>query len=238
MSAGRDVDRERLEPGGMAPESTEDKETSVPSKSPVFTEADQGACPRCAPEPAPILEPPATGINRDPVTGRLLPGHTVSLKTGEFSTRVWRALLPGQEAQLAKLGDRRAQLIADQGGESECSQIRLDLIDNYNAVVTFLEWSRDRIIREGPFTSRGRTRATVSLYLSMLDRQIKLGSMLGLDRRAHGISNPFEYLAKAHDGRLASPPASGEAIAAGAEDSSGGPSGASGVAPEPRGGEE
>lgn len=213
MSAGRDAIFGGPLEDGMADTSAEGQETSAPSNGPVFPDSDPGTCPRSAPVPEPFSQSLAPRQQRDPVTKRFLPGHTVTLKTGEYSPRVVRALLPGQEAQLAKLDGRRAQLIADQGGEAECSQIRLDLVDSYNATVTFLEWSRQNILERGPFTSKGRTRAAVSLYLSMLDRQVKLAAMLGLDRRMHGvIDSPHEYLAKAQMGPTAAQALPREAI--------------------------
>jgi hypothetical protein len=225
MSAGQDADRDGAPGSGMADRSAEAKETSAPSNGLSFSRvlAPGGSpAPDPAPEPVPLSERRASGPDRDPVTGRLLPGHTVTLKTGEYSERVFRALLPGQEKQLARLGDRRAQLIADQGGGAECGQVRLDLVDNYNATETFLEWSRNKILREGPFTSKGRTRAAVSLFLQMLDRQMRLAAMLGLDRRAHGVSSPFEYLAKAQEAGLAHPPATSEARAPSGDSATGG----------------
>jgi hypothetical protein len=63
-----------------------------------------------------------------------------------------------------------------------------DLVSRGLRLHVILDTLEKRIEREGVSTGKGRTRASVTLYLSVLDRLMKIYQQLGLERRQKPVS--------------------------------------------------
>src|SRR5438093_1135346 len=121
-----------------------------------------------------IPEPSAETVTagRD-ASGHFAPGNTAALKHGLRSERAALALLPGQEAARAALADLRREWLDDLGGV-ELSSSGRDLVTRGLRVRMAMDTLEERMDREGVLTTTGRTRASVTLYLQLLDRLMKI----------------------------------------------------------------
>ena len=63
---------------------------------------------------------------------------------------------------------------------------RLRLVSDYLA---------ENLIRQGPLTSKGRQRAALTAYLSVVDRTQRIATSLGLTRREKSVPTIADYLA-------------------------------------------
>ena len=111
------------------------------------------------------------------------PGNVGALVHGLRSPRAQQALLPGQEGLRGVLAEQRRELLDDLGGEQAASAVTRDTVDRYLRLGVLASTLEDRIEREGMVTGKGRTRAAVTLYLSIVDRMTRLAQQLGFDRR-------------------------------------------------------
>jgi hypothetical protein len=132
--------------------------------------------------------------------GSIKPGETRALKHGLFSKRAQLALLPGQEQWRDVLASRRTRLTDDQGGTQNISLILEDTIDRYQRLWVLASTLEARIEKEGITTGKGKTRATVSLYLGIIDRLTKLAQQLGFERRARSVPSLQEFLKQREQG--------------------------------------
>lgn len=136
-------------------------------------------------ERPPFGQTPTPGRNRD---GTFAADNTASLTHGGRSRQVQRAQLPGQSEQRRQLADKRAAIVADLGGVDALSRLQLDLVDRYLELDTVASWLGGNLIGQRPLTAKGRTRAALSAYLSVVDRLQRVSAALGLARRQKSVS--------------------------------------------------
>jgi hypothetical protein len=129
--------------------------------------------------------------------GQWAPGNTARLNGGHRSKRAQLALLPGQEELRAALAEQRLAWLEDLGGASELSSAARDLVQRGLRVRVLMDTLEARMDREGVLTGKGRTRASASLYLQLLDRLMKIYAALGLERRARRLPTAGEILREA-----------------------------------------
>lgn len=131
---------------------------------------------------------------RNAATGRFLPGNTARLTHGQRSARAANALLPEQEAIRALLKEREAELLSDLGGVDLCGQVKRDGQKSYQRCWVLEETLWADIERNGALTAKGRQRAAMDALLKVMDRRVRLGLMLGLERRTKRIAgNALDY---------------------------------------------
>ena len=149
-----------------------------------------------APEASPIQQPDArpTRPGLDPATGRFLPDNALSIKDGKYSRRFQDAMLPGQEQLRAAIAERRLEWTRDLGDDLSFGQ--QDLISRGLRLHVILDTLEENMEREGVLTAKGHARAAVSLYLSVLDRLMKIYQQLGLERRPKPV-NPLDAVRSA-----------------------------------------
>ena len=82
----------------------------------------------------------------------------------------------------------RASLLTDLGGEDTLSQLQIDLVDRYLELDVIATWLGGNLLAEGPLTAKGRSRAALSAYLTVLDRVQRVSSALALARRPRAVS--------------------------------------------------
>lgn len=122
----------------------------------------------------------------DPTTGRFVQGGAARWKTGSRARREPAALA-------AALDQRAGELTADLGGLSELSAVARPLVRELGRLQLVTEALGHDVVRNGPFTGKGRTRAAVQLWLGLLDRQQRLAAMLGLERKAKPAQTLRDY---------------------------------------------
>jgi hypothetical protein len=128
--------------------------------------------------------------------GHALRGNQRTVTHGLRSARAQEALMPGQEALRAVLAEHRSELLADLGGDDAVGVVLRDAVDRYLRLSVLASTLEARIEREGVLTAKGRTRASVTLYLSVVDRLMKLSQQLGFERRAKQAPSLAEFLAQ------------------------------------------
>jgi hypothetical protein len=129
-----------------------------------------------------------------------VPGTPGNLIHGNRSARHAEAVVIAARAALA---ERLAEIESDQGGD--LSRLKRDGIERYLATTAMIEWLEARLLAEGTMTSRGRKRAALDGYLSLLDRAIRLASMIGLDRRTKPAPTLAQYLESKRAAEAAKP---------------------------------
>jgi hypothetical protein len=128
------------------------------------------------------------GTKHCPKCGVWLTANTGPLKDGRYSPRAQQGLLPGQEEIRAVIDEKREAIQRDLGGEAALSAIGADEVSRYLKLWTLAETLWINIEQQGALTSKGRSRAAVTLYLQVSDRLDKLVSRLGLERKARALS--------------------------------------------------
>lgn len=131
-----------------------------------------------------------TRSNRD-ASGRFTAGNTAALRHGRRSTVVRRRIEVESRAELA---ERRQAILNDLGGADGLSTIATDVLERYLVAAALLQWMEDRMIVEGVVTGKGKRRAIHRAYLAQLDWVVRLGSMLGLERRAKPVPTIEQYV--------------------------------------------
>jgi len=132
-----------------------------------------------------------------PGCGAALPGNRLTLGSGARSARSGAELFP--EAAIV-LREREAAIIADLGGAANVSTARAELVTRFVQASAIADSLGEQIVRGGVTSAKGRPRAVVSLYLAVLDRIVRLGTSIGLERQPRGPLNvrdlsPEEYIA-------------------------------------------
>ena len=136
---------------------------------------------------------PARGhTDRDP-QGRFLNGNQAAYQHGARSRAVLRGLTQGAEASVALIAHRR-EIEADLG--DAVSRIKSDLVARYVECCAMANFLGHDVAARGALTARGRSRAALNAYLSLLDRQHRLGTSIGLERH----EKPVSLLAELIDG--------------------------------------
>jgi hypothetical protein len=114
------------------------------------------------------------------------------VKTLLHSRRAQDALLPGQEQLRAAIAERRIEWAADLGDDLSFGQ--KDLVNRGLRLHVILDTLETNMEREGVMTAKGAARAAVSLYLTVLDKLLKIYQQLGLERRAKRIQSVDDIL--------------------------------------------
>lgn len=135
---------------------------------------------------------PGTGIGK---STRFTPGNTASLQHGGRSRRVALGAMPEQAEALAALAEQRKEIEDDLGGSATLSRIQRDIVTRYLEASLVANYLGQNLQQLGPLTGKGRTRAAMTAYLQVLDRQMRLGAMLGLERVAKPGQTLEGYLA-------------------------------------------
>jgi len=116
--------------------------------------------------------------------GRLLPGHTITLKHGGRSARVLAGAMPEQAEAAAALRERVSAIVDDLGGPDAVSHLAAGQVERYARLELVESFLWQNLQRLGPLTGKGRTRAAATLLLSVHDRLQKAALSLGLERRS------------------------------------------------------
>ena len=141
---------------------------------------------------SPFGAPPPGGRNPD---GTFASRNATALTHGGRSEQVRAAQRPGQTEAPERLAERRAAIMADLGGEQQLSQLQRDLIERYIELDTVASWLGGHLVAEGPLTAKGRTRAALSAYVTVVDRIQRVGAALGVARRPKTVPDLTAYLA-------------------------------------------
>jgi hypothetical protein len=88
------------------------------------------------------------------------------------------------DADGALLGTARAELRSELG---DVGAVKGSLADAFVELGAVRDYLGSRLAKEGPLTAKGRTRALLTAYLSVVDRQTKLAQLLGLERQVKSI---------------------------------------------------
>ena len=123
------------------------------------------------------------------VTGCPGPG----LRTGLHSALVRSGATTGQQDALAR---SRVELRTELGNVGIVKGSLADAFIELDAVRYYLG---GRLAAEGPLTGKGRTKALLSAYLTVVDRQVRLAHELGVEPITKTMTLP-EYLASAEGG--------------------------------------
>ncbi len=128
---------------------------------------------------------------RDPATGRWIAGCMPRVRTGSRTDRLLEV-----PALAVAHRERTDALTADLGGMSQLSAVQGPLVAELARLQLVTESLGADVLRHGVLTGKGRTRAAVTIYLQVLDRQQKLAALLGLERRQKpsGPTHLADYL--------------------------------------------
>jgi hypothetical protein len=118
---------------------------------------------------------------------------------GRFTSGNREALIHGGRSRQASAlqaplrEEIRGRVLSDLGiAETEATATLLALIDRFAETSllcdAYFTWLQDQ---GGPIGTRGRQRAAVAGYLAVLDRQTKLATLIGLERRQKRV-NPLD----------------------------------------------
>lgn len=124
-------------------------------------------------------------------SGRFLRGNTASLVHGGRSE-----LLPRRLADEA-MAEKEQAVLADLGGN--VSTIAAGAVHRYVAAEALLAWMEARLIDEGVLTRKGHQKALHKAYLAQLDRVVRLAQLIGLEKKAKGVSLVEHMRAKGYD---------------------------------------
>lgn len=108
------------------------------------------------------------------------------LVTGEHSQLVRSGAVTGDEQVLAAT----RQALREELGE--VGIIKGSLADAFIELGAVRDYLGGRLGAEGPLTAKGRTRALLTAYLGVVDRQVRVAQLLGLERRARNVSETFD----------------------------------------------
>jgi hypothetical protein len=156
-------------------------------------------CERSTPQvsdpPEPIGEIEPSGRSRN---GRFLagPGNRGNWRHGGRSKYVAAGETPEQVEALAAMAERRARIETDLGGRDNLSQLAADSLSDYLRLRFVGEYLAESLIKSGPLTSKGRQRAALNAYLSVVDRTQRIAASLGFSRREKPVPTISEYLAR------------------------------------------
>ncbi len=139
----------------------------------------------------PFAESATNGRKAD---GTFTGGNLAALRHGARSEQVKAAALPEQTGMRAALAARRLEIEADLGGS--VSRLSSDMVGRYIELSVVADYLGGRLVAEGPLTTKGRQRAALTAYLSVVDRLHRVATALGLERRQKPV-NPLEAIHRA-----------------------------------------
>lgn len=126
--------------------------------------------------------------------GAVLGGNTAAMRHGMRSAQARAGLLPEQAEALAALAAKRAEVEQDLGGTEQLSGLARDQVQRYLELSLVADYLGTKLAQEGPLSGKGRTRACLSAYLSVVDRLLRIASTLGLERRAKRVPRPEDWI--------------------------------------------
>lgn len=135
-----------------------------------------------------VTRPIPPGTDRDPSTGRFMPGNRVARTHGLYAQSVAEALAVERQAF-------ETQSVTDDGGESEVSTRRRSLHAYRAQLHTHIEQLSGAIEHFGLFDRRGRLRAAWLQRLEgLIARAQSIDATLGLERRQRRVPTLNEIL--------------------------------------------
>ena len=128
--------------------------------------------------------------------GRFLagPGNRGNWRHGGRSRYVAAGKTPEQVGALTVMAERQSEIERDLGGHENLSQLASDSVTDYLRLRMIGDYLAEDLVRQGPLTSKGRQRAALSAYLSVVDRMQRMAATLGLSRRQKTLPTISEYL--------------------------------------------
>ncbi len=122
----------------------------------------------------PFAQRPASGRNE---RGQFLAGYPgPRLGTGEHSRLVRAGTATGQQGAVTAA---RLELRGELG---DVGVVKGELADAFVELSAVRNYLGGRLAAEGPLTGKGRTRALLMAYLAIVDRQVRLAQVLGVER--------------------------------------------------------
>lgn len=113
------------------------------------------------------------------------------LDTAARSALVQQGALPEQAAIRAVLREQEQGIVADLGGD--LATVKRGVVEAYVRLRYTEEHLFARLLRDGgPITGKGRTRASLTAWLAVLDRLERHAKLLGLERRSRDVSDDIE----------------------------------------------
>jgi hypothetical protein len=137
--------------------------------------------------------------------GRLAPGHTVTLKHGRYSQQMQAGRLPEQATIAAIVREQVAQVVDELGGPAQVTTVKRGLIEDWAKLTIFAATLEQRLEQGGLLTPKGRTRAACMLWLSILDRRMKVAQRIGLARVAKATGTLEDVVAALTARKAAAP---------------------------------
>ena len=134
---------------------------------------------------APFGESQNSGTGDRDERGRFQKGNLAAFQHGARSEQVLQSLTQGDEANAA-LAEHRAEIEGDLG--PKISRVKRDLISRYVECCAIANFLAHDVADRGALTVRGRSRAVLNAYLSVLDRQHRLAVSIGLEKRLRRVS--------------------------------------------------
>lgn len=119
------------------------------------------------------------GAGRCPRCQVWQPSNLGALKTRAFSRQT-----PEQPDALLAMFEKREALVRHVGAASVIQQ---DVINDYATVDVLIDTVTANIVTLGVLTTKGRTRAAVSLLLQLLDRRVRYAGLLGMKAEAKDV---------------------------------------------------
>jgi hypothetical protein len=87
----------------------------------------------------------------------------------------------------------RAELRGELG---DVGVVKGSLADAFVELAAVRDYLGGRLAAEGPLTGKGRTRALLTAYLSVVDRQVRLAQVLGVERRTRPVESAADIIAE------------------------------------------
>lgn len=116
-------------------------------------------------------------------------GNRESVRTGAYVTVV-------KHAELASLAaDVERAVIQDLGGADEVSRVMRGLVQRFASLEVLTNAMFERLLVEGPFTLKGRTRASFTGLLNLIDRYERVARAIGTARRTKRPTTLADLLA-------------------------------------------
>ena len=141
----------------------------------------------------PFAERPT--VARD-AAGRTLPGYPgPALRHGLRSQYVRSGQATGDVVLLAERRQSLHRELANLG------VVKTELADAFIELSAVRAYLGGRLATEGPLTGKGRTRALLTAYLSVVDRQTRLAALLGVDRPPTPIATASDLLTGRREGQ-------------------------------------
>ena len=128
------------------------------------------------------------------MTGQFVAGNTAAGRTLERSEAFWSAVAAAKAELVARLH-------SDLAVNGEAAATLEGLVDAYAEARLLRHSMFTRLVElGGPITTKGKSRALYTSYLAALDREVRLATTLGLERRAKKVPSLEETIAEAREG--------------------------------------